>query len=640
MYRADIDGLRALAVSAVIAFHLAPHALPGGYLGVDMFFVLSGFLITSIIWSEIQSGNFSLAQFYERRLRRIMPALLIVLIATSVLSLFILLPADLTGYGKSLLATLGFVANIYFWRDTNYFARAAEEKPLLHIWSLGVEEQFYFLFPLILIAVAHFRRSATLLVVLFLTLASLMLNVVLIKVGGANPAFFLLPSRAWELGFGATLALLPLYTKLAQTRVIVATSAAGMGLIIFALSSRYPIHELLPAALPAVIGTGLLIWCGANASQSPVNSALSMQPAVFLGKISYSLYLWHWPIIVFMRYYLVRELTLQEILLALTLMIALAVLTWKFVEEPFRRRLSFKWIGSFTLTSSLLIGAFATSLILMNGFPSRLPADAARINEAVGTNYRCPVQNYLPFGSSRACILNLTSRNPQDASVVLFGNSHAQMYAPLVEVILQERKLSGLLVPMNGCLPTISVNTAPVCREMAKENLAEIMKLPNLHTIVVGLTWQHDKYGLTDKNGMKIPKDQEEKYLIAGLDEMIAEIEKNGKNVIVIGPIAYPGWDLASILSRKRAFGWQQDEEVSIGQERFLARHGDAVSHFDAKMGATFIPAHSIQCDGKICNFLLDGRSLFADSNHLAAAELSRWREVFDLAFDSAQNSK
>ena len=199
-YRPDIDGLRAVAVLSVIAFHLNPAWLPGGYLGVDIFFVISGYLITNIIWREACEQNFSILRFYERRIRRIMPALLTVLAATSVAALILLLPADLKGFGRSLLATLFFVANIYFWRDTNYFSRTAEDKPLLHMWSLGIEEQFYIVMPFLLAILAFRWRRAAVWFVLAIVLLSFGLNVFANRIGAQNPAFYLLPTRAWELG--------------------------------------------------------------------------------------------------------------------------------------------------------------------------------------------------------------------------------------------------------------------------------------------------------------------------------------------------------------------------------------------------------------------------------------------------------
>lgn len=176
-YRPDLDGLRAVAVLSVIAFHMSPKLLPGGYLGVDIFFVLSGYLITNIIWREALNGRFSITRFYERRVRRIMPALLVTLIAVSACAIALLLPIDLKGYAKSVFASLAFAANIYFWRDTDYFSQQAQEKPLLHVWSLGIEEQFYIVFPLLVILCIKWRRSALLPLASALVLLSLLANI-------------------------------------------------------------------------------------------------------------------------------------------------------------------------------------------------------------------------------------------------------------------------------------------------------------------------------------------------------------------------------------------------------------------------------------------------------------------------------
>jgi len=208
-YRSDIDGLRALAVASVVLFHLSENFLPGGYLGVDIFFVISGYLLTGIIWKEMRAGSFSIAQFYIRRIRRIIPALLLVLIVVTCLSVIVLLPADLAGFGRSVLASLLFVPNIYFWRDTNYFSSAADQKPLLNLWSLGIEEQFYLLLPLVLLYLTKGVARRAILIISFLVFLSFALNWAAILVGGSGPAFYLLPTRAWELGVGSALALLP-----------------------------------------------------------------------------------------------------------------------------------------------------------------------------------------------------------------------------------------------------------------------------------------------------------------------------------------------------------------------------------------------------------------------------------------------
>lgn len=628
-YRPEIDGLRAVAVLAVIAFHLAPKTLAGGYLGVDMFFVLSGFLITSIIWSQMQSGSFKLAEFYERRIRRILPALMTMLVVVTIFAVVLLLPADLTGYGRSLLAVLAFVPNIYFWRDTNYFARAAEEKPLLHTWSLGVEEQFYVLFPLLLMVLVRKGTRVAFVSVAALTKASLGANIWLNKIGGSSPAFFLLPSRTWELGAGALVALWP-RADIARHWSAPGIALVGAAFALAALANVYPLGAALPAAIPAVLGTSMLVSARGGGQGSPVFQVLTSRPAVFFGKISYALYLWHWPVIVFGRYYLVRDFSIGEGLAAFVLAVALALVTWRFVEQPCRRRLPFPWVGGTVLAAGLAAGLAGFILISSNGMPNRLPVEAAAINAAVGTNYRCPVQNYLVFGGSRACTLNLATRDPSQSKVILFGNSHAQMYAPAVETILQRNGEPGLLVPMNGCLPTIITNINETCRKLASVGLAEILKLPRADTIILGLTWRHER--LTDERGNSIPPDQVDSALVAGLDDVVQRITASGKRVVVIGPIAYPGWDIASVLSRQRAFGWHVSEPDSVPQTQFLAREGHFIDHFSTTPGVRFVPAHRVQCDGAACHYLIDGKSLFADASHLASAELDRYLPLFSAA--------
>ena len=237
-YRADIDGLRAVAVLSVIFFHLSRQGFPGGYLGVDMFFVLSGYLITAIIWRELQEGRFSIVRFYDRRIRRIVPALLLLLFVTTLVSAVLLLPSDLMGYSRSLLATLVFSANVYFWRDTNYFSAAAEQKPLLHIWSLGVEEQFYVVFPILLLLAARWWPRHSLSVIVTLTMGSLAANAFAAFAGGQVPAFFLLPTRAWELGIGAALALLPGHTA---PRAAAASWIAWIGALVLVVGLIRPL---------------------------------------------------------------------------------------------------------------------------------------------------------------------------------------------------------------------------------------------------------------------------------------------------------------------------------------------------------------------------------------------------------------
>jgi len=626
-YRPDIDGLRAIAVTAVIFFHLPANWLEYGYLGVDIFFVISGYLITSILHRELRNGTFSLKQFYARRIKRLLPALGTVIVVTTAISLVILLPADLLGYARSVLATLVFSANIYFWRDTNYFARDAEEKPLLHLWSLGVEEQFYLIFPILLLFLARFSPVITLTLVVLMSGISLAINILLVSIGGSSPAFFLIPARAWELGLGATIALLPVSSALSSKGLIIKLLAA-FGLLLALLSLVYGNYSLAAVPTPffAVLGSALFIWAGTDRKQqSPVSVFLSTRPIVAIGKISYSLYLWHWPIIVLSQYYLVRHLSAAESAISIVTMFIAATLTYRYIENPLRKsKTGLRTTAK--ISSVVCIGFASIALIILNmdGLPGRLNPAAAKINSAVGTNYRCPISSYTQFGGSRACRLNFTG-NINQTEIVLFGNSHAQMYAPLIKSIADDANLKLLLVPMNSCLPTVELNLSLACTQMARQNQAEILSLPSLKAVVIGTTWFNNNLVTNDN---VVEKDSRTAQLKA-LKSLVTEFESNGQNVGLIGPLPTPGVDIASALSRNMAFNRDHEIITTIPTRKFTERLGNIAHILDQNSGLQLIPVHNAICNATDCSYVINNESIFADSNHVAEAALDRFKPYF-----------
>ncbi len=294
-YRADIDGLRAVAVLSVLAFHIGLSRFGGGFVGVDVFFVISGYLISSIIFADINASRFTITGFYERRIRRIFPALVAMLVVASVVAVIYLLPGELVDYAKSLLAATGSASNVYFWSHSGYFA-SPTSKPLLHTWSLAVEEQFYISFPLFLLLVRRFwpQRLRTAVVALFFL--SFVSSCVVVS-RNADTAFYMPYTRAWELLLGTLLSLniFP-RLRLAWTRNVATLTGIGMigwSVLFYSQETLFPgASALLPC-----VGSALIIWAGEGGT-SLVGSALSWRPVVFIGLISYSLYLWHWPVIV------------------------------------------------------------------------------------------------------------------------------------------------------------------------------------------------------------------------------------------------------------------------------------------------------------------------------------------------------
>jgi peptidoglycan/LPS O-acetylase OafA/YrhL len=632
-YRPDLDGLRAIAVLSVIAFHLSAKLLPGGYLGVDIFFVLSGYLITNVIWRESLNNEFTLARFYERRVRRIQPALLALLVVVSITAIVLLLPVDLLGFAKSTFACLTFSANIYFWRDTTYFSQLALEKPLLHVWSLGVEEQFYILFPLLVVACVRWRRSALLKVTFALVLLSLLANVLAIKVWETSPAFYLLPTRAWELGAGAILALLPVpKNRSPQLRNIL--GLVVVALLVAGLYFNLTFFEgLVPNALWVVLGTTLAIQL-ANAGSNWLTSGLSSKALVWIGLISYSLYLWHWPILVFAHYYFVQStLSDAEIAGSIALMFTLATLSWRFVERPFRdRSMPIRTVLAWVGCGCLLAALPSIGILASKGFPSRFSGDVARINAAVGSEYRCSLKDYATMGSSKGCFMSLPSHNPADAIFALIGNSHAQMYAPLVTEIVQANHEGGILIPLSGCLPLTDLNISSVCMTLAARNLELVESLPSIRVVIIGMTWEGDMY---TRDG-QVPHGRESEFIANSLDRFIQELEQQGKIVVLIGPIAVPNSEVASIVARQLAFHHRVIEPLYRSEAGFIAGPGAIIKHYASRTDIIFIRPEEIQCEVDKCDFFRDGLPLFADTDHIAQAALPFFRPVFEPALQKA----
>jgi peptidoglycan/LPS O-acetylase OafA/YrhL len=335
-YRRDIDGLRAIAVLSVIFYHAGFEAFSGGYVGVDVFFVISGYLITSIILNQIKEGNFSLSGFYERRAKRILPALFLVMFFTIPFAWVSMSPAELQNYSKSLAAIPLFVSNIFFWRDGGYFETAAELKPLLHTWSLAVEEQYYIFLPLIFLTLWRFGVKAIIAVLVLFFCGSLVFAEWAVNKNPAG-AFFLLPSRAWELILGSLSAFF-----LAQKTTYIITKFKreflgwlGIGLIFYSVfyfekTTSFPgVFALIPT-----IGTVLFILF--STEDTTISNFASNRVFVGVGLISYSAYLWHQPIFSFSRY-LKPSLDIFEITFLLLLVLIISFLTWRFVENPIRK---------------------------------------------------------------------------------------------------------------------------------------------------------------------------------------------------------------------------------------------------------------------------------------------------------------
>lgn len=479
-YRPEINGLRALAVLPVILFHAGFETFRGGFVGVDVFFVISGYLITAIILKELQNGEFSLINFYERRARRILPALFLVIFICVPITWFLLLPPSLKSFSESLVAVSIFASNILFWRTSGYFDPASELKPLLHTWSLSVEEQFYILFPLFLLFISRMKRhfiAALFAIVLIISLGLAEKNVQIAQ----SAVFYLLPTRAWELLVGACLSCLIQDTgtaKVGRLNEIVGSGGVLLILIsIFAFDRQtpFPHYALLPT-----LGTSMVLLCATR--DNNVGKLLGNSLLVGIGLISYSAYLWHQPLLAFVKYRAAGELPDTPLLVfAIVLSFALAYLSWKYVEVPCRVRDNFSrralFIcslgGSCFLLVLGLLGHFTSGhqwryshqqIEFLDHFDNRFPDWKYAKRENWYANYRIECDSY---DISRAWAGNETrlkreipphcftrDKGKWPNAILIWGDSHAQQfYFGLKEVLPSTWQI--LQIASSGCKPSL-----------------------------------------------------------------------------------------------------------------------------------------------------------------------------------------
>lgn len=465
LYRPEIDGMRAVAVMAVVSFH-AGFGVTGGYIGVDVFFVISGFLITSLIVKDIGIGKFSLINFWERRARRILPALVVVVLTTLGAGWFLLLPSDYTSLGASAMWQAVFAANIHFWINTGYFEGHAVEQPLLHTWSLAVEEQFYLVVPLLLIGLSSIptlrRRNYMLLLFAAGIAGSLAISIWAVE---HHPvaAFYLLPMRAWELLCGAFVALVPA-AWIPKSRIsresISFLGIAGILIPCWFYTEATPFPGL--AAVAPCFGTAMFILASTNVHQSTTNlptvaRILSLRPVVFIGLVSYSLYLWHWPLFAFSAYWAMEPGSLFLNLAIVGVSFLLAVLTWRYVETPFRGRAIFarrNEMFAFGLFSVALVFMFGVTLTLNGGFPSRFSAETvayARLKDN-----RQGIHELIASDIRSGRLVTIGNSQPGAAvDLLLWGDSHAMAAAPAVDQFLKDRGLAGLQATASATAPVL-----------------------------------------------------------------------------------------------------------------------------------------------------------------------------------------
>lgn len=615
-YRPDIDGLRAVAVSVVVLFHYGLAGLAGGFVGVDVFFVISGYLITAITVGELGRGSFSLAGFYERRIRRILPAFWLVLVATGLAGLFLVLPEDLRLLARSTMAAALFGSNLLFARlAADYFnADNLTLQPLLHTWSLAVEAQFYLVFPLVLMPLRG-RRRATAGALAILAAASFAFG----AWGAVHrpvSAFYLLPGRAWELLLGGLLACAgPRLLRGWMADLAVAAGLAGIAAASLLYDAATPFPGL-PALLPC-LGAALVLGGGAAGGRAA--ALLGARGPAWLGRISYSVYLWHWPVIVLARYGRGPDLPLATRLVLLAVTVALAGLTYRWVERPFiaRRVLPRRRALLGAALAATLVGLGLGQGLDLTGrglLPlTRLPPAAATL--AAGAFDRlegeCPVpatEAALPY----PCRFGAPATAP---GIALWGNSYARMWIPALAQDAEAHGVAGLALIVSKCPPLLglAVPAVPGCEAFNRDAAAFLATHPAIHTVVLGADWF-----LYDRD---LPR----------LDATLAALAAAGKRVFVL--LAPPQADYP--VPRSLAMAALRHEPPPPPPDEARARAAQGVSTAliaaaAARHGATLIDPAPRFCDGTTCAVARDGHALFYDAGHITVFAARAIHGLFD----------
>nr|MEC6697794.1 acyltransferase family protein [Sphingobium sp. SJ10-10] len=631
-YRRDIDGLRALAVLPVLFYHVRLWPFSGGFVGVDIFFVISGYLIASIIARELAEGRFSLTAFYARRIRRIFPALFATIAVTIVAGSQILLPLDYRALGMSATATVLFASNLYFARHSGYFGSAAEEAPLLHTWSLAVEEQFYILFPLLMLC-AFWAGGRTRL--LLAAMALLSFGVALLLVDRAPVLAFYLPfPRAWEFLAGALLAtgLLPPLRSGWAAQLCALAGIVLIGWAVFGFSGGTAFPGL--NALYPVLGAMLILHAGQGGSA--VGRMLGGALPVAIGRISYSLYLWHWPIVVFWTYRTDGDWGLREQVLIVLLSLLVAALSWRFIEEPFRRAHYFTIGRAFAFAGAMVVaGCGAGALLyLSGGLPARVAPSVAALDAASRSMAYLPERCSGMAAVRHRTLCAVGAHNGTAPSFLLWGDSHAHALKPAFDQAGDALGLSGRIASYPACptllgLDRLDQPPSHDCSAFNAQVLAMLRDNPTIHTVFLVSRWGLCANGRRPEGGTPcyLGRDENDDKSLSqdallfrsGLKETVGTLTAMGERVILVAPIPEFRRNVPESLARAELYS--EPAQLVLSRADYLRRQRQVFGVFDEmqrRFAVGIIYPHHLLCRSGQCATMAHGVPLYSDDDHLS----------------------
>lgn len=636
----EIQGLRAISVIAVILFHLGVGLLPGGYVGVDIFFVISGFVITKMIVGEQERGTFSIARFYKNRVVRLLPNLFLMIAASVVISYLVLKPYDFLQYAKSLQFSAIYLTNMVFARQQGYFDLSGDVKPLLHTWSLSIEEQFYLVFPVLLILLYRLK-SHRIGVLVLIALASLWVRFDYILQQLPSEEFFSFAGRVWEFVVGALVALMPVALK-DRLSGNEALSLAGLALVV---ASLLLLDEGLPYSglllLVPCLATALLIACG---SGTRAGHWLSGKALVFIGGLSYSLYLWHWPLIVWFHNMDLGLGRIAETTLLLVATVLASYLAWRYVEEPFRNhreKFSGRVVAGMTLTFAAFCIAAGSYIYAQRGMEERFPAwveveknvAAFDFETATGTQpdypAGCGIGDEPNSADPRYCSFGTPGAKER---FLLLGDSHARASYPAFKAAAEDKHVAGVMAIFAGCPPLFGVHSydgaKDICAKTFDERVGKLIAGGGFSKVFLVAHWSLYSEGKPNGRPSHLVSDAEtvshdaassKRVMAQHLRDTIARINQQGIAVVIMHSVP-----ILPKMVQDLPVGYTQPEARAVEQNRFMT---DFVREWKGE-GLAVLDPTPIFCSAGTCRTRDDGLVLYTDNNHVSPAGAARLVEL------------
>ncbi len=633
-YRADIDGLRAIAILSVIISHAFQGVMSGGFVGVDIFFVISGFLISNIIFKSLETGSFSYIEFYNRRIKRIFPALITVLLFCFLIGYFILLPVEFNNLGKNVVGGAFFISNIILWGESGYFDTASGLKPFLNLWSLGVEEQYYIIWPVLVVLIWK-RSNNFLLIVLPIFIGSFLLNIFVIN-HHSGATFYSPVTRFWELMIGSLLAFIVLHNIRILPSKISCNVVSWTGLC-FLIAGFFLIdsHKVLPGlwTLLPTMGTFLLIYAG---NKSFVNSRLlSNKVLVFVGLISYPLYLWHWPLLAYAR--IVNLNGTVEKMAIVILSFILAILTYNFLEKPIRSGFSHKgapidvsrWLVSTMLATAAIGGASYIGILQ----PYHNSQNLKLISTAIGEwEYPGDMRKFKFRGSEFFRINNESIDQKNSGQILFLGDSNMAQYYSNIEALSHRTKKSIIFATEDGCPPIPNVYRAiPPQSYHLVDDVMVYTSNPEVKVVVIGAAWtlyfgKDSTYYFKDQQNRRdlfLNDSAGSKAAFSSLEEMLSKFSSMGKTVYLLLNIPVgDALDPKNMVNRSMYNGspffsvnYGQLTEKDIEKNQYIDNALIKIAH---KTNAIVIDPKKFLCpEGRCPSILPDGQPIYKDNMHL-----------------------